>query len=218
MNIGIIMDGNRRFAKNNLITTYQGHQNGFKKLLEVVEWSLESNITSLTVYALSTENFKKRSKTEINNILKILKLGIEKYSNTLIKNRIKVKFIGDLSIFENSFQSLLIDLEENTNNNEALNLNICLNYGARTEIINAIKKIEKINELTEEKFSESLLLKLEPDIIIRTGGDKRISNFLLWQSAYSEFFFLDCMWPEFSKEDFKSILNDYNIRDRRMGR
>lgn len=217
MNIGIIMDGNRRFAKKNLLSTISGHQNGFKNLLSIAALCPKYNIKSLTVYALSTENIKNRSQDEVDNICMILKKGIEQYSSKLIQDGVKVEFLGNLTVFNSELQELMNDITEKTISNNHLILQVCLNYGGRDDIVQAVNKLLHLDSVTEQDILNNLYSPIEPDLIIRTGGDYRLSNFLTWQSTYSELYFTDKLWPEFNEEELQKALNSFTSKERRFG-
>jgi undecaprenyl diphosphate synthase len=220
MHVGIIMDGNRRYAKSQLKDTFFGHDAGAKTLAKLVEWCPKYGINTLTVYALSTENLIKRDATELNSLFKVIVHATNFYKNKLIDNGIKVQLLGKLENLPQALQQGITDLIEDTKNGNNLVLQLCLNYGGRNEIVNAVNKgIEN----GEKIFSEEILQKyldsaLEPDLIIRPGGEWRLSNFLTWQCAYSELYFSPKMWPEFKEEDFKLAIDTYNSRNRRYGK
>jgi undecaprenyl diphosphate synthase len=218
MHLGIIMDGNRRFAKKNILSTLTGHQSGFKKLLELVKLCPKYNISSLTVYALSTENFKSRSQEELINIINILKAGLYKYKEELIKNGVKVKFLGDLSIFDKELRGLMNELQDRSKENSDLILQICLNYGGRQDILQALNKVKHLDIITENDIDNALYTDINPDLIIRTGGDFRMSNFLTWQSTYSELYFTNTLWPEFTEEELSQCVAKFKSVERRFGK
>jgi undecaprenyl diphosphate synthase len=218
MHLGIIMDGNRRFAKKNLLSTISGHQNGFKNLLLITSIAPKYDVQSLTVYALSTENFKNRPTDEISNICMILKKGLEQYSNQLIEDGVRIKFLGNLSVFNQELQDLIANIESKTSNNTKLTLQVCLNYGGRDEIVYAVNRLIGRESITEQDIKDHLYSPIEPDLIIRTGGDVRLSNFLTWQATYSELYFTDKLWPEFDESDLKKALRQFQSKDRRFGK
>jgi undecaprenyl diphosphate synthase len=218
MHLGIIMDGNRRFAKKNLLSTISGHQNGFKNLLLITSIAPKYDVQSLTVYALSTENFKNRPTEEISNICMILKKGLEQYSNQLIEDGVRIKFLGNLSVFNRELQNLMANIESKTSNNTKLTLQVCLNYGGRDEIVYAVNQLIGRESITEQDIKDHLYSPIEPDLIIRTGGDVRLSTFLTWQATYSELYFTDKLWPEFDESDLKKTLRQFQSKDRRFGK
>jgi len=220
--IGIILDGNRRFAKRLMLKPWKGHEWGAKKVEELFNWCLEYNIKELTLFCFSIENFN-RPKEEFDYLINIFK---KEFSNLLnderiYKNQIKVNFIGRLWMLPEDLKKILNDLMEKTKNHKNYQVNFAIAYGGKQEIIDAVKKIKEnqnIKEINEEVFSKNLNLNSDIDLIIRTGGEKRISNFLIWQGSYAELIFIDKLWPEFSKEDFVECLNEYDKRERRFGK
>lgn len=225
--LGVILDGNRRFAKALNLDPWKGHEYGEKKVGKLLEWCNEYGIEELTLYTFSMQNFN-RPKKEFDYIMDLFRKGSEKLlkDKRLYKYDIKVRFIGRTHLFPVKVQELMRKLEEATKDNKKHRLNFAMAYGGREEIIDGVKKLaSKIADgsllpesISEKTISEYLYIDSEPDLIIRTGGEKRTSNFLLWQSSYSEWIFLDKTWPEFEKEDFISCIEEYSSRDRRMGR
>lgn len=226
MSIAIIPDGNRRFAKRLMKKPWKGHEWGAKKLKNVVRWAKEIGIKELTFYTLSLENLEKRPKRELDFLLEIAKKEINHIlsnsDNFVFNEGIKVCFIGELERLPKDVQKAMKELMEKTKNNKEFRLNFAVAYGGRQEILNACRKIaeEKPKVLNESTFRTYLETNgsADPDLVIRTGGEKRLSNFLLFQSAYSELAFVDCMWPEFSKEDFLKVIEDFSQRQRRFGK
>jgi len=226
--IGIILDGNRRFAKRLMLKPWKGHDYGAKKVEKLVNWAIEHGIKELTLYSLSVQNFSSRPKKELNYLLDLFKKELKNLINNdkLKKQKIKINFIGRLSLFDKEFKELMKKIMDETKNNKNLTINFAIAYGGKEEIIDAVKKIFQqvkknkinINKINEENFKDFLYLKSSPDLIIRTGGEKRTSNFLNYQSDYSEWIFLDIMWPAFEKKDFTKCLNEYSKRKRRFGR
>jgi undecaprenyl diphosphate synthase len=226
--IGIIMDGNRRWAKEQGLSTLKGHIAGKDKLKEVVGWAKEEGVKNLLLYAFSTENWN-RTEEELSSLFEIFENALDKEMRELAKQNIRIRFIGQVERFSKSVQIKMKDLEKETRNNTAITVGICLSYGGRQEIINAVNRVITsviTPVITTEKpgIDEEMLGRFlwtagmpDPDIIIRTGGEKRLSNFLPWQSVYSELYFSDTYWPAFSKEEFKDILNWYSERNRRYG-
>jgi undecaprenyl diphosphate synthase len=221
--IAVIMDGNRRWAKKNGKLKKEGHERGVNKLTEMVDWSLEYNIGYLTVFVFSNENWN-REKQEIDDIMFIIEHYLECAKDKFSKKYVKVKIIGRKDKNSQRLETKIQNIEEETKNNSVLQLNIAFNYGGRQEIIDAIKKIvkdgKKVEEIDEELFKKNLYYGnlIDPDLIIRTAGEYRISNFLLWEMAYSEFYFADVFWPDFSKELFNEIINNFSKRERRYGK
>jgi len=222
--IGFIMDGNRRFAKRLMLEPWKGHEIGKEKLKEVLSWLSELEIHEATFYAFSRQNFN-RPKKEFDYLMRIfLAMSTDFLNDPKINdNDIRIRFVGETHLFPKNVQKVIQEVTaENTN----YIINIALGYGGRDEIINAVKNIanqvkqEKlsIDEINEETITSNLKIQSEPDLIIRTGGDHRTSNFLPWQSIYSEWAFVDKMWPEFNKEDFIECVNAFNARERRFGK
>lgn len=224
--IAIIMDGNGRWAKKRLLPKKMGHKAGadaLKKLLKKVE---KTDIEHITVYAFSTENWK-RDKQEVDDLMKLLKDYIGQYIKESEENNLIIDTIGDISVLSKDLQEDLAHLKEISSKNTGLKLHIALNYGGRDEIIRAIKKVAtdvkenniEIDNITEDLFSSYLDTKeyQDPELIIRTSGELRTSNFLVWQSAYSEFYFSDKLWPDFTFEDLEKAINAYQKRERRFG-
>ena len=222
--IGIIMDGNRRWAKKRGLTANQGHEAGVKALERMVEHCLNLGIKTLTVYALSTENWRKRTKEEVKGIfeliLKFIKTKREKYK----KKGVVWGVLGDFQAFPRKVARAIGEVLKIAKTRERLKLNLALNYGGRDEIIRAVRKIisqrippQKINE---KNFSKFLYTNGEPDpdLIIRTGGEIRLSNFLLWQMSYSELYFTDTLWPDFDEKELDKAIADYQKRQRRFGK
>ncbi len=219
--VGIIMDGNRRWAKAKGKLTAEGHSEGYKKLEEVMRWAREVNIANVVVYAFSTENWH-RSEEEVGYLMKLFRFILENETKKMIEERIQIRFIGDRSRFSTDLQRMMEKMEETTALSYDGTLHILLSYGGRAEIIaatNALLK-EEATTVSEEEFTKKLWSypMPDPDLIIRTGGDKRLSNFLPWQSVYSELFFTPTLWPDFSKEEFNSILTEFASRERRHGK
>ena len=224
--IAIIMDGNRRWARSNSIASIMGHSKGADNLTPIVQAAAEMGIKYVTVFAFSTENWQ-RSKGEINHLIKLFEKYLIQKREFLKKNDVKVEMIGDLSVFPKSLQKAFIQTQKATCNGKKITLVLALNYGAKDEMIRAIKKIledfdkKKISnsEINEKKINSYLdTANLpDPDLIIRTSGEKRLSNFLLWQSSYSEIYFVDVLWPEFSVQDLFLAVRDFQKRKRRRG-
>ncbi len=215
--IAIIMDGNGRWAKSRGKIRTFGHNAGAKKVIEITKEASNLGIKYLTLYAFSTENWK-REKSEVDFLMKLLSQFLKKELRTLISNNIKFRVIGDISKFSKNLQSVITNTIEKTKNNTGLTQILAINYGSRDEIIRTIKKANMEN-LNEESFSKVLDTHEFPDVdlLIRTGGEKRLSNFLLWQSAYAELFFTDTLWPDFSMQEFANIIDDFKKRERRFG-
>ncbi|MBI4167738.1 MAG: di-trans,poly-cis-decaprenylcistransferase [Candidatus Aenigmarchaeota archaeon] len=229
--LGIIMDGNRRFAQKLMLQPWKGHEWGEKKVEEVLDWCKEFGIKTVTFYTLSLENIAGRPKTELDYLYKLMeRVGNEVLKNkkhAVHKNRMRVRIIGRTSFVPPKLQKLLAKIESVTKNYENYEANFAIAYSSRVEIIDAVRKIAKLaksGKIDAAKIDESVIKEnlynpdmTDPDLIIRTGGEKRLSNFLMFQSAYSELFFTDTPWPEFSKSDFVAAINDFNQRKRRFG-
>ena len=218
--IGIIMDGNGRWAQKRNLPRYYGHKEGIESVRRVVKAAKKYGIKYLTLYSFSTENWK-RPKEEVEFLFKLMEERLKKEGERLNKQNVRVRFIGNRKQLPQRLQKIMGDVEELTKNNNGLNLTFAINYGGREEILQAIKKVkkQKIKDLNEDNFKRYLYTKdlPDPDIIVRTAGEKRISNFLLWQSSYSEFYFTKTLWPDFSEEDFLKVLSDYQRRKRKFG-
>ena len=228
--IAVIMDGNRRWARKRGLYPWLGHRFGAEKVDELIEWCINLGIKVITIYALSTENLK-RSKRELDEILRLLKEKSLEYVNDerLHKHGVRVKVIGRKDLLPRDVRDALEKLEEATSKYNNLYLNLAVAYGGRAEIVDASKnlikdvlagkvKVDEIDETVLERYLyTSDIPNHEPDMIIRTSGEERISNFLLWQSAYSELVFLDVYWPEFRKIDLMRAIRTYQTRVRRFG-
>src|SRR3989338_6800895 len=221
--IGIIMDGNRRWGKAHLGSILKGHHAGADKLKEVAKWVKDVGIKHLIVYAFSTENWK-RSEEEVSYLMNLIGDLFEKEMDYFHDEGGVLHCVGDISRFSEKLQKVFREAEEKTKNNPGPHLYFALNYGGRQEILSAVKKIVAENpdaeNITEEYFAKHLQTypMPDPDIIIRTSGELRLSGFLPWQGVYSELFFTKTLWPDFSKEEFDSILQEYSDRDRRIGK
>jgi undecaprenyl diphosphate synthase len=225
--IAIIMDGNGRWAKERNLPRAMGHRAGVETIREIVKECNKIGVQYLTLYAFSTENWN-RSTDEVNTLMKLLVEYLKSEFEELNLNGVVINSIGDISRLPKICQKELKAAYEKTKNNKKLVLNLALNYGGRDDITHAIKAIYKDiklgliseNEINDEMISSYLYTKNipDPDIIIRTSGEQRISNFLLWQCAYSEFWYSDVKWPDFKKENLHEAISDYQKRDRRFGK
>ena len=225
--IAIIMDGNGRWAKSKMLPRSIGHKNGVKSVQKISEICSEIKIKYLTLYTLSLENFE-RPKSELNSLMSLLSLTIKSEISKMKDNNIKFGVIGFRDKLSDKINDELDIAIIETKNNTGLNLNLALAYGSRSEIVNMVKLISAkildkkltVNNIDEETVSQFLLTKNipEPDLLIRTGGDSRLSNFLLWQSAYSELYFSSKYWPDFGKQDLYEALYSYQNRERRFGK
>jgi len=218
--IAIIMDGNRRWAKKRNLPVIAGHRAGADALQKIIEASIELNIKYLTVYAFSTENWN-RAPEEVNDLMNLLREYLLKLEKDNEDRNAKIRIVGDKNRLDQDILTKINRLEDKTKNNTGITINIALNYGGRNEIIHAIKELskEELDSLTIDSFNEKLYTYLspDPDLIIRTAGEQRLSNFLLWQAAYSEFWYTDVLWPDFSKKDLENSISDYSNRIRKFG-
>lgn len=225
--IAIIMDGNGRWAKQKGMIRAFGHENGTKAVREVVECSAELGIENLTLYAFSTENWN-RPKLEVDTLMKLLVNSLKKEIKTLQENNIKLSAIGCLSNLPKKVHSELQEVIELTKSNSRMTLTLALSYGSREELLNTVKEISikvKNNIISPEKIDESIINEHlythglpDVDLLIRTSGEQRISNFLLWQIAYAELYFTSVLWPDFTKEHLYEAIIEYQKRERRFGK
>ena len=218
--VAIIMDGNGRWALNRRKSRNYGHQQGLRTIEKIVDYSIKEKISYLTLFTFSSENWK-RPKTEVNFLFKLLENYFKKNLLKVIKNGIKVKIIGNKSKLASNLRKIIKLAENKTKKNKKISLQLALNYGSKDEIINSLKNIiKKKQKITTKNFEQNLYTAgfPDPDILIRTGGKKRLSNFLLWQMAYTEIFFIDKMWPDFNKNDLKKILNKFRNIKRNFGK
>ncbi|MFW6001577.1 MAG: isoprenyl transferase [Halanaerobium sp.] len=224
--IAIIMDGNGRWAQSRNLARREGHKEGVKTLKKIVKYAADQDISSLTVYAFSTENWK-RPKAEVDFLLTLMKRTMRSEVKELLDNGVRVNFIGRKEGLSKNLIKEIENIEKQSENNKRLILNIAFNYGGRAEIVDAVKKIIlesknrdfALDELDEDKFSSYLYNSEFKDIelLIRTGGDKRLSNFLLWQSAYAELYFTNTYWPDFDEAELDAALEDFKKRERKFG-
>ncbi len=219
--VAIIMDGNGRWATSRLHKRIWGHIRGTNTISKIVQESQNLGIGALTLYAFSTENWS-RPLLEVQTLFKLLKKYIMRERKRIIQEKIRFKVIGDISNLPNETKNLVISLEKETQNNEGLILSFAFGYGGRAEIVAAVNRLlkeKKEVEVSETTFSKYLMNPEsgDVDLLIRTGGDRRISNFLLWQVAYAELFFTDTMWPDFSSDEFREICQKVASRERRFG-
>ena len=218
--VGIIMDGNGRWAKKRGMPRKFGHKEGGKVFKKIVEACDELGLKYVTFYAFSTEN-KKRPSDEVDALIKLFDEHLDELKSINDRNS-RLRFIGDLSFFPQEIRKKMQQAEEATEKNTGLTCALALNYGGRSEIVNAVSRIisEKVSDITEESFAEYLYTGGMPDVdlIIRTGGERRISNFLLWQAAYAELYFTDVLWPDFGRENLEEALDFFKERTRRFGR
>ena len=219
--LGIIIDGNRRWAKERGLPALEGHRRGLERLKELIDWSKERGIKVLTLFVFSTENWK-RSKVEVNYLTRLFGQALSKKNIQKIHQEgIKIRVIGQRERLPGSLQKTIKDVEELTKNNKGMVLNFALSYGGRAEIVEAIKNVIKkkipLEKITEDMISQNLWTS-DVDLIIRTGKEQRISNFLIWQAAYSELYFCPKYWPEFSEKDLDRALQQYACCQRRFGK
>ena len=224
--IAIIMDGNRRWAREKGLDIKQGHKEGAKTLEKIVRYANKIGLEYITVYAFSTENWK-RAEDEVKALMLLLQNYLDDYSKRADTENIRVRILGDITALSDGLQKSIRKCMERTKDNTGVTFNIALNYGGRDEIVKAMQKIAKkvkddelqIEDITEETISNSLYTQGAPDpeLVIRTSGELRTSNFLPWQIVYSEFIFLDKNWPDFSEEDLDEAIKTYQKRNKRMG-
>ncbi len=224
--IAIIMDGNRRWAKQKGLETKEGHRAGADNLENIAKYCNELGVKFLTVYAFSTENWK-RSKEEVSALMLLLRNYLKKFSKSANKENIKIKILGNIEVLEDGLKKSIKETVEKTKNNTGLTLNIAFNYGGRAEITHAMREIaSKLlnNEIKIEDIDEKLIAKNlytenqpDPDLLIRPGGELRTSNFLPWQLVYSEFYFSDKYWPDFGNADLMDAIQKFNKRNRKFG-
>ena len=217
--IAIIMDGNGRWGLKKFNSRKLGHKRGISTVESIIQASIKKKIKYLTLYTFSTENWR-RPKNETNFLFKLLKDYLKKNLKTLLKNNLKLKVLGDINKFPNELKYSLNNATKLTSKNKKLQINLALNYGSKDEIVNALKQVIK-NKLKPNKKNISKYLYTnnipDPDILIRTGNTNRLSNFLLWQIAYTEIFFVKKLWPDFNKKDFYSIVEKYKKINRKFG-
>ncbi|MGO4986766.1 isoprenyl transferase [Gallicola sp. Sow4_E12] len=226
VHVGIIMDGNGRWAKKRHLPRISGHKVGAERIEDILEESVALGIQYLSLYAFSTENWK-RPKEEVNSLMNLIVRYVNSRLSDFKKNNIKLLTMGDISKLPTSALNAVNYAKEETKDNNGLTLNIGLNYGGRDEIVSGIKALFKeyekdptiIKNLDSELFKSFLDTKDQPDVdlLIRPGGEKRISNFMLYQIAYSEFYFTECLWPDFTKEEFQKAILEFQNRERRYG-
>lgn len=218
--IAIIMDGNRRWAKEKGLPSAMGHKKGVESLKKVVKAADKFGIKYLTMYAFSTENWN-RKKEEVDFLMNLLAITMKNETKELNENNVKISFIGNLSALNKNLQDVLLNAKEVTKNNTGVNLQIAINYGARDEIITAVNEILKsgIKEVDVDLFEKFLYTRNipDPDLLIRTGGELRVSNYLLWQIAYSEIYVTKKYWPEFDEEALIEAIRAFKERQRRYG-
>lgn len=224
--VAIILDGNGRWAKAKGMPRNYGHAQGSKNVEKICEEAWRMGIKYLTVYAFSTENWN-RPKEEVDALMKLLRNYMKTCLKTAAKNDMKVRVIGDITKLDEDIQKRILELEEATKDNGGLNFQIAINYGSRDEIARAVRALakdvkegnlspEEVDEACVERYLDTHDIP-DPDLLIRTSGEQRLSNYLLWQLAYTEFYFTDVPWPDFSKQELEKAIEQYNHRDRRYG-
>ncbi len=220
--IAIIMDGNGRWGLKKYKDRNKGHYFGLQNINKIINDCIKINIKYLTLYTFSTENWN-RPKKEIDYLFFLFKYFYKKNFNKLNKNNIKIKFIGNLKNIPKDLKVIIKKIQDKTKNNDAITVIFAFNYGAKSELVNAFKNIiknkNKVNKINEDLINNNLYTKNipDPDILIRTGGEKRLSNFLLWQLSYAELFFINKNWPDFNFLDLKKIINTFRVTKRKFG-
>ena len=221
--IAIIMDGNRRWARKRGLTATEGHKAGVEALKEIVDHCEKLDIKTLTIYTLSTENWRKRAKKEVKGIFDLLIKLVKEKKEEYKKRGIKVAALGDITQFPERVRKAIEEITKVVVKNETMRVNLALNYGGRDEIVRAVQKIVK-EGIEPEKIDETVIAnhlytngQADPDLIIRPGGEQRLSNFLLWQMSYSEIYFTDVLWPDFTPKELDKALAEYAKRQRRYG-
>ena len=222
--IAIVMDGNGRWARAKNRPRFMGHKRGVDAVREIVKTCHNMNVECLSLFAFSSENWK-RPEDEIKNLMGLFMMALEREAKALARNNVKLKIVGDLSEFSDKLQKKIKQVEELTANSTGLNLIVAANYGGRWDITQAAAKLiesgaKTSRTITEEDISQQLTTVgfPDPDLFIRTGGEKRISNFLIWQMAYAELYFTDVLWPDFNTEHLTEAIKDYSTRQRRFGK
>lgn len=224
--IAIILDGNRRWAKKRGMPGWKGHEFGVRNLYKLLQWGKDLGVKEFTLYCFSTENFS-RPKKEVDVLMGLFRKQFRELKDRpeVKKNKVRINVIGNVSLFPKDIQNILKDAMRETKGNKDYTVNFALGYGGREEILHAAKEIAKkvrdgkikIQGLTEKVFAKHLYLDHEPDLVIRPGGERRVSNYLLWQASYAEWFFLDKPWPEFTRRDLQRVMTEYTKRERRYG-
>lgn len=221
--VGIIMDGNRRWAKEKGVSRFLGHKAGVDNVKKIIRLCSKKGINIMTIYALSTENWLKRSKDELSGLMRLIREFLMSERRKLQKEGVKLNILGDISVFPESLRNLIEETVDMLKDNKNFVFNIALNYGGRDEIVRAVKKILK-KGAGEEDINEQLISDNldtgglpDPDLIIRTGKVQRTSNFLIWQAAYSELYFPSIYWPEFNEDELDKAISEFNSRKRRFG-
>lgn len=221
--IAIIMDGNRRWARKHNLPDIKGHEEGAEVLEKTVEESEKLGVKTITVYALSTENIKERAKREVIGLFKLMKLGYHNKLKKMMKKGVRVTILGEMEGLPNTLKRIINSIRKTYLKSESIKLNIALNYGGKKELVKAIKEIVKggidVKRINEQLVERHLYTNGQPDpeLVIRTGGRSRLSNFLLWQTAYSEFYFTKTLWPDFNKKEFSKAISWFQSQKRNFG-
>lgn len=230
--VAVIMDGNRRFSKRLMAKPWKGHEWGAEKVLDFLTWCREAGVSEVTLYAFSVQNFE-RTAEEFSALMDLFVASFEKLKTRYDAKKpgdvvagARIVFIGRLAMFPPRVQAIMQELMETSRSNTAFRVNIAMGYGGREEVIDAVKRIGEqvaagtldVEDINNDVFENALYMDSEPDLVIRTGGERRTSNFLLWQAHYSEWVFLEKLWPEFEKEDFLTAVASYSARERRFGK
>lgn len=222
--IAIIMDGNRRWARKRNLADIEGHEAGSEALEKVVDEAEKLGVKTITVYALSTENIKERAKREIFGLFELMRRGYHQRLTKMMQKGVRVTILGEMQGLPGTMKSLINQIKKTYIKNESITLNIALNYGAKKELVQAIKDIVKkgidVKKINEELIDKHLYTngQADPDLVIRTGGRSRLSNFLLWQTAYSELYFTRTLWPDFGPAELKKAIDWYKEQKRNFGR
>lgn len=222
--VAMIMDGNRRWAKMHGFSKFEGHRAGVENLGKIVKLCAKKGIKILTIYALSTENWLKRSKSELSYLMKLFREFMLRERHNLNKEGVRLTVLGDISVFPKNLKEAINETIEMLKKNNQFQFNVALNYGGRKEIVRAVQKIRK-NSIANDKITERLISQNlytsgqpDPDLIIRTGGEQRLSNFLIWQASYAELYFTKVFWPDFDEKELNRALKEFSQRQRRFGK
>jgi len=225
--IAIIMDGNGRWAKNKHQPRFMGHRAGVKSVEKIVKHCVNKQVEALSLFAFSSENWRRPSK-EVSLLMELFAVALKQQTKRIHKNNARLRVIGDISKFSTSLQKQIIEAQEVTENNTGLTINIAANYGGRWDITQSVQQLAervkqgtlKAEDITEAHITEGLSTTdiPEPDLFIRTGGEQRVSNFMLWQMAYTEFYFTDTLWPDFDESVLDTAINSFTQRERRFGK
>lgn len=222
--IAIIMDGNRRWARQRGLPDLKGHEAGAEALEKIVEEAAKLGVKTITVYALSTENIKERARREIIGLFNLMRRGYQNRLKAMMKNGVKVSILGELNGLPATIRRIIEEIRKTYIKNESIKLNIALNYGGKKELVDAIKSLIKegidVNKINEKTIHEHLYTngQSDPELVVRTGGRIRLSNFLLWQTAYSELYFTSVLWPDFSPEELRKAVAWYQGQQRNFGK